>query len=70
MITRHTCANDRRAKRIKLTEAAEPIIREVDSVITSTRGEILSGISAEEVRLLVGLISKLEQNIIELQEKQ
>ena len=70
LITRHTCANDRRAKRIKLTEAAEPIIREVDSVITSTRSEILSGISAEEVKLLVGLISKLEQNIIELQEKQ
>lgn len=24
LITRHTCANDRRAKRIKLTEAADP----------------------------------------------
>lgn len=70
LIARHTCANDRRAKRIKLTEAAEPIIREVDSVITSTRSEILRGISPEEVKLLVGLVSKLEQNITELQEKQ
>ncbi|MFZ1872036.1 MAG: transcriptional regulator SlyA, partial [Chania sp.] len=69
LITRHTCANDRRAKRIKLTETAEPIIQEVDSVITVTRGEILSGISADEVKLLVTLIDKLEQNIIELQEK-
>ncbi|CVH60376.1 transcriptional regulator SlyA [Serratia marcescens] len=68
-ITRHTCANDRRAKRIKLTEAADPIIREVDSVITSTRSEILSGITADEVHLLVGLIGKLEQNITELQNK-
>ena len=70
LITLHTCANDRRAKRIKLTEAADPIIREVDSVISSTRGEILSGISIDEVQLLVGLIDKLEQNITELQNKQ
>ncbi|EPG8397328.1 transcriptional regulator SlyA [Serratia marcescens] len=69
LITCHTCANDRRAKRIKLTEAADPIIREVDSVITSTRSEILSGITADEVHLLVGLIGKLEQNITELQNK-
>ncbi|MFC0227057.1 transcriptional regulator SlyA [Serratia aquatilis] len=69
LIARHTCPNDRRAKRIKLTEAAEPIIREVDSVITYTRSEILSGISPEEVDILVGLIAKLERNIIELQEK-
>ncbi|EPL1853105.1 transcriptional regulator SlyA [Serratia marcescens] len=69
LITRHTCANVRRAKRIKLTDAADPIIREVDSVITSTRSEILSGITADEVHLLVGLIGKLEQNITELQNK-
>lgn len=69
LITRHTCANDRRVKRIKLTDAADPIIREVDSVITSTRSEILSGITADEVHLLVGLIGKLEQNITELQNK-
>jgi len=69
LISRQTCASDRRAKRIKLTEAAEPIIREVDSVITVTRGEILDGISTDEVKLLVTLINKLERNIIELQEK-
>ncbi|WON78737.1 transcriptional regulator SlyA [Serratia sp. UGAL515B_01] len=69
LITRHICPNDRRAKRIKLTKAAEPIIYEVDSVINDTRSEILSGISTEEVSILVGLIGRLEQNIIELQEK-
>lgn len=52
-----------------LTEAADPIIREVDSVITSTRSEILNGISIDEIQLLVGLIGKLERNIIELQNK-
>lgn len=69
LITRHTCANDRRAKRIKLTEEAAPIIKEVNDVITMTRGEILSGVSPEEVTLLTNLIERLEQNIIHLQNK-
>jgi MarR family transcriptional regulator, transcriptional regulator for hemolysin len=69
LITRHTCANDRRAKRIKLTEEAAPIIKEVNDVITITRGEILSGVSPEEVTLLTNLIERLEQNIIHLQHK-
>lgn len=69
LITRHTCANDRRAKRIKMTDAADPFIKQVDSVITSTRSEILRGISTDEVQLLVDLIGKLEQNINELQKK-
>lgn len=69
LIMRHTCSNDRRAKRIKLTDAAEPIIQEMESVISMTRKEILSGIMPEEVKLLMGLIGKLEKNIIELQEK-
>ncbi|UYU33505.1 transcriptional regulator SlyA [Siccibacter colletis] len=67
LISRHTCANDRRAKRIKLTEKAEPIIEEMEDVIRKTRGEILSGISAEELDALVNLVSRLEQNIISLQ---
>lgn len=67
LISRQTCANDRRAKRIKLTERATPIITEMENVINATRGEILSGISLDELNLLINLISRLEQNIIDLQ---
>ncbi len=67
LISRHTCANDRRAKRIKLTEKAEPLISEMEDVIAKTRREILSGISSEEEALLISLIARLEQNIIALQ---
>ena len=49
LISRQTCANDRRAKRIRLTEKAEPLINEMEEVIGKTRDEILSGVSAEEV---------------------
>ncbi|AJZ89223.1 transcriptional regulator SlyA [Klebsiella michiganensis] len=69
LISRKTCANDRRAKRIKLTEQAAPIIEKMEGVFNETRGEILSGITREEQTLLSSLIGRLEQNIIELQNR-
>ncbi|AKZ65690.1 transcriptional regulator SlyA [Candidatus Palibaumannia cicadellinicola] len=69
LITRQTCINDRRAKRIKLTEAAEPIIKAVNNVISSTREEILNGITKEEISLLSNIINKLEKNILDIYPK-
>ncbi|ABF13771.1 transcriptional regulator SlyA [Candidatus Palibaumannia cicadellinicola] len=69
LITRQTCANDRRAKRIKLTEAAEPLLTEVNHVISQTRDKILNGISQEDIRLFSDLINQLEKNILELYSK-
>lgn len=45
---------------------AAPIITEMEAVITKTRGEILSGVSAE-LEMLISLIGRLEQNIHDLQ---
>ncbi|WP_374245669.1 transcriptional regulator SlyA [Klebsiella quasipneumoniae subsp. similipneumoniae] len=69
LISRQTCASDRRAKRIKLTEKAEPLINEMEEVIGKTRDEILAGVSKQEVETLLHLIRKLEQNILDLQAK-
>lgn len=69
LISRQTCANDRRAKRIKLTEKAGPLIKEMEAVICHTRREILSGISPDEVEVLLGLIRRLEHNINDLHSK-
>lgn len=63
LICRHTCANDRRAKRIKLTKESEPFISEVYTVIEKTRREILGGIQRDEIEKLIGTIQKLEKNI-------
>lgn len=67
LISRQICASDRRAKRIGLTESAMPIITAMEDVINKTRGEILTGISSEELDLLMNLIGRIEQNIIDLQ---
>jgi MarR family transcriptional regulator for hemolysin len=69
LITRQTCASDRRAKRIKLTEESAPIIHKMETVIDSTRKEILSGMSAAEIEQLGGMLSRLEKNIASLQSK-
>lgn len=69
LITRTTCASDRRAKRIKLTEEAAPVINEVEHVIDATRDDILAGISQSEIEKLVTLIARLEKNILELQSR-
>lgn len=66
LITRHTCTNDRRAKLIKLTEAAKPLLQKVNNVIDSTRDEILNGMSEADIQLLSSMIAKLEQNILKL----
>src|SRR5471030_1578852 len=69
LITRQTCASDRRATRIKLTEESDPIINKTETVIDSTRQEILSGMSAAEIEQLGGMLSRLEKNIASLQSK-
>lgn len=69
LITRTTCAHDRRAKRIKLTQQAEPVIQQVEHVIDITRDDILTGISRDEINQMVSLIARLEKNILELQNK-
>ena len=69
LIVRCVCPNDRRAKRIKLTEAAEPIINQVEHVIDETQHDILAGISADEINRLISLVARLEKNIVELQRK-
>lgn len=66
LITRHICINDRRAKRIKLTEESEPFIREVDAVIEKTRREILGGITQDELYTLAEIVRKLDNNIVQL----
>jgi len=70
LITRTNCAHDRRAKRIKLTQQAEPVIQQVEHVIDITRDDILSGISRDEINQMVTLIARLEKNILELQNKE
>lgn len=67
LILRLTCLNDRRAKRIKLTDESEPFIKTVDAVIDNTRNEILENITQDELSQLSMILLKLDKNISRLQ---
>ncbi|URJ24877.1 transcriptional regulator SlyA [Candidatus Blochmannia ocreatus (nom. nud.)] len=69
LIVRHICVNDRRAKRIRLTETAKPVIHAVNQVILATKNEIFHNFSYEEITLLNNILSKLEKNIINIYNK-
>uniref|UniRef100_UPI00398C6CF6 transcriptional regulator SlyA n=1 Tax=Salmonella enterica TaxID=28901 RepID=UPI00398C6CF6 len=65
LISRQTCASDRRAKRITLTEKAEPLIDEMEEVSHHTQGQICAGISSGEIQLRVKLIDNSATKIME-----
>lgn len=69
LVMRHVCINDRRAKRITLTKTAQPIINQVNYVINNTKKEIFTGINHEDIQYLNKIIFKLENNIINLYNK-
>lgn len=66
LVIRHVCINDRRAKRITLTNIAQPIINQVNHVINITKQEIFKGINQEDIKYVNKIILKLEKNIINL----
>lgn len=55
---------DRRASRLYLTEAAQPILAEMDIRATQTRTEVMAGLSAAERKQLLELLSKTKQNLL------
>lgn len=69
LVARHICINDRRAKRITLTNIAQPIIDQVNHVIAITKNEIFRGIDHKDIQHLNTIMSKLEKNIINLYNK-
>lgn len=70
LISRTPCPDDRRAKRIALTDKATPVICQLEEVINRSREDILEGLSQNEISIMVSLIGRLEKNIIELQHKE
>lgn len=70
LIVRSACAEDRRAKRISLTEKAKPIIERLEEVIVQSREDILNGLDRAEQAQLKELIGRLEQNILEIQKNE
>lgn len=67
LIERHICSNDRRAKKISLTDKAKPIIEQADDIIRKMDEEILVDMPQEDVKRLLEVIGILGSNVGKLQ---
>jgi MarR family transcriptional regulator for hemolysin len=70
LIHRQTSDQDRRTKRVFLTEAASPLLEQIDAVVTQARGEMLAGLDDEEVTQLANLLSRIEENGLAIQARE
>lgn len=67
LVERCPCDQDRRTKRIYLTEAAMPLLQQIDAVVAEARQEMLTGLSDDEVHQLDALLARIEENGLRLQ---
>lgn len=63
LVERRQDPQDRRCFRVFLTKAAEPVLKTLRSLAQDTRGQALAGISADEQRLLLNLLSRVRENL-------
>jgi MarR family transcriptional regulator for hemolysin len=63
VITRVSGAGDRRAKVIRLTAAAEPLLRKINAIQDRVRVQLLSGISRRELEACMGVFAKILSNV-------
>lgn len=67
LIERRPCPNDRRTKRVYLTESAMPLLERIVTIADQARTEILEGISQQEIAVLEDLLNRIERNGLRLQ---
>jgi DNA-binding MarR family transcriptional regulator len=67
LVERRADPNDRRAQRLFLTEHAMPVLEQIWDVADDTYAVVLKGISDAERDMLIGLLTRVRNNIGTLQ---
>jgi len=62
-IIRRTVATDRRARVIRLTPAAKPLMRQINRIAESVRARLLEGISTKDLETCVSVFARILDNI-------
>lgn len=63
-VKRMPCPNDRRAKRVVVTDAGRNTLRQMISVSQELNAQILAGIPQEQIRAAEETLTRMKQNII------
>ncbi|GHC29670.1 transcriptional regulator SlyA [Aidingimonas halophila] len=67
LIERRPCDQDRRTKRVYLTEQATPLLQRIDTIVAEARQEMLAGMSDDDISQLDTLLSRIESNGLDIQ---
>ncbi|CAN0501103.1 unnamed protein product [Ectocarpus sp. 12 AP-2014] len=67
LIERRACDNDRRSKRIYLTPAAMPLLKQIDSVAQLARKEMFAGLTEDNLEQLNEWLALIESNGLAIQ---
>lgn len=70
LIERRPGELDRRTKHIFLTDAAMPLLRRIEAVVSEAQREMLAGLSEDEVAQFAALLTRLENNGLAMQERE
>ncbi|GLX91581.1 MULTISPECIES: MarR family transcriptional regulator [Pseudomonas] len=63
LVQRHAVVEDRRAKKIILSETARPLIAQIEAIATSLRQELFVGITEEEQRICMRVHKRILDNL-------
>lgn len=64
LVRREADPADRRAKRVRITAEAEPVVAHVTDVMRIEREQVTSHFSAEELTMLNDLLSRLRERLV------
>lgn len=67
LVERRACDSDRRSKRIHLTDAAMPLLEQIDNVAKEARKEMFEGLSEADLEQLGEWLERIEQNGLAIQ---
>jgi len=63
LVKRQAVLEDRRAKKIELSESALPLIAEIEAIATALRQELFVGIDEEEQRICMRVHKRILENL-------
>ncbi|MFJ4144774.1 MarR family transcriptional regulator [Pseudomonas sp. NPDC089734] len=63
LVQRQAVAEDRRAKKIVLSETARPLIQKIETIANALRVELFEGVDEEELRVCMSVHSRILANL-------
>ena len=63
LVQRHSVVEDRRAKKIVLSDSARPLIEQIEASATALRQELFVGIDEEEARICLRVHKRILDNL-------